>query len=81
MEGVSFDEERQHTSVPTANPSGFTGLVMRMGLAKDAKGAVGVLLIAAVILVGIAITISLFMGSRESKLPPQEVIDGALRVR
>ena len=61
MPDVEFSEEEELTAsratgAKTGAPSGgLTGLVVRSGFAKDAKGASFVLLIAALIIVAVAV--------------------------
>lgn len=64
MSEVSFNE--QDLSAPLASsqkqPKGFYGLVVRAGLAKDEAGARIVLIIAIIVLIGIAIAYPIIFG-------------------
>lgn len=62
MPHVEFSEEEEMTAPRTAGtkggaPSGLMGLVVKIGLARDAKGASFALLIIALIVAAVAVTV------------------------
>jgi hypothetical protein len=56
-------------------PKGLRGLVIKWGMATDARSADRVLLVTALVLIAVACAVPFVLGPKESKLPPQEVID------
>ncbi len=62
MSDVSFNEQDLGAPSTQKQPKGFYGLVVRAGLAKDEAGARVVLIIAIIVLVGIAIAYPIIFG-------------------
>jgi|GEM_PF-7094753 len=71
---VSFEEEKRYAIQPNvpAQSGGVTGLVLRLGLAKDAKGVQQVLILTLILCVGITGIVWLFAGGSEATLTPEE---------
>ena len=79
MSGVEFNEPQLAKSYPAARkPSVLVRLVMGLGLAKDEKGAQGVLLITALLLLGVmvAVLITGVFGGGQAPLDEAEVLRG-----
>jgi hypothetical protein len=73
-EGIQFDNQAITAPATAERPlSALTGLVIRMGLAKDARSASYVLLATAAVAVVLAFVVPMILGSSPKRIPQSEL--------